>query len=187
MSPRKITGVLILVTFLAHAGLAGAFFGIGKSGNVEVGSPTPEFSGTDLEKNLIQYSAYRGNSVVLLDFWSIYCASCVEEMPHLIEIYNDLKDQGLVVLGINLDSFGTRRVMRFINGLEYTIPYPVIIDKKRNIAMAFNAMVLPTTIVIDAGGKIRMYHVGYKKGDEKEIRKVIESSLQKLKRAEKTK
>jgi peroxiredoxin len=186
MTPKKITGVVTLVMFLACASIAGAFFGIGGGGKgkVEVGSLAPEFSGNDLENKNIEYSAYRGNSVVLLDFWSIYCASCVEEMPKLIEIYNDLKDQGLVMLGINMDSFGTRRVVKFIQGLEYKIPYPVIIDKKRTIATAFNAMVLPTTIVIDSSGQITMYHVGYKSGDEKHIRDAIESSLQKLKRAE---
>lgn len=189
MTPKKVTGVLTLVMFLAQAGIAGAFFGIGGGGKgkIEVGSLAPEFSGVDLNNNSIEYASLKGNNVVLLDFWSIYCASCVEEMPKLIEIYDDLKDQGLVMLGINLDSFGTRRVVKFIQGLEYTIPYPVIIDKKRVIATAFNAMVLPTTIVIDPLGEIKMYHVGYKSGDEKHIREAIESSLQKLKRAERKK
>src|SRR5574341_2173436 len=122
----------------------------------------------------------KGKKVVILDFWSIYCASCIEEMPKLIELYNEYKDKGLLVVGVNLDSFGTHRVVKFMNGMETKINFPVIIDKSRQVATSFNAMVLPTTLLIGADGKIRFYHVGYKQGDEKHLRTVVAYAVKSL-------
>ncbi len=189
MTPRKIVSTVVFVAFLAVCfGQPGqAFFGFGGKGKgkVEEGAKAPDFSGVDLNNNKISFSDLLGKKVVLLDFWSIYCSSCIEEMPRLIEIYNEFKDKGLIVLGINMDSFGMRRVIKFIQGLNYEIPYPIIIDKKREIATAFKAMVLPTNVVIDGTGTIRLYHVGYKKGDEKKIRDVVVKALKTISLAEK--
>jgi len=67
-----------------------------------------------------------GKDVVLLDFWSIYCVSCVQEMPSLVALYEKYKEQGFIVYGVDLDSFSPSRVKRFINGLNFKIPYPVM-------------------------------------------------------------
>ncbi len=159
---------------------AGAFFG--GSGGIKEGDQAPMFTGQTIENQPINYAEMKGKKVVVLDFWSIYCASCIEEMPKLTDIYNEFKDKGLVIIGVNLDSFGTHRVVKFMHGMETKINFPVIIDKTRQVAQSFNAMVLPTTLVIDAAGKIRFYHVGYKQGDEKHLRSVIAQAVKELKR-----
>ena len=87
-----------------------------------------------------------------------------------------------MVVGVNLDSFGTHRVVKFMDGMENKITFPVIIDKTRQVATSFNAMVLPTTLVIDAAGKIRFYHVGYKPGDEKKLRAVVAQAVKEIKK-----
>src|SRR5512145_751502 len=159
---------------------AGAFFGGG--GGIKEGDNAPMFSGQTIDNQQINYSQLKGKKVVVLDFWSIYCASCIEEMPKLTAIYNEFKDKGLVIIGVNLDSFGTHRVVKFMDGMETKINFPVIIDKSRQVATAFNAMVLPTTLVIDASGRIRFYHVGYKQGDEKHIRNIVSQAVKDIKK-----
>jgi len=159
---------------------AAAFFGGG--GGIKEGSDAPMFGGQTIDNQQINYSQMKGKRIVVLDFWSIYCASCIEEMPKLTAIYNEFRDKGLVIIGVNLDSFGTHRVVKFMNGMETKINFPVIIDKNRQVAMAFNAMVLPTTLVIDAAGKIRFYHVGYKQGDEKHLRNIVAEAVKEIKK-----
>ncbi len=171
-----VAGLAMLVV----AWPAGAFFGGG--GGIKEGNNAPMFSGQTIDNQQINYSQLKGKKIVLLDFWSIYCASCIEEMPKLTAIYNEFRDKGLVVIGVNLDSFGTHRVVKFMNGMETKINFPVIIDKNRQVATAFNAMVLPTTLVIDASGKIRFYHVGYKQGDEKHIRNIVAQAVKEIKK-----
>ena len=165
---------------LAAAFPAGAFFSGG--GGIKEGDPAPAFTGQTIENQPIDFSQMKGKKVVMLDFWSIYCASCIEEMPRLVEISNEFKDKGLMVIGVNLDSFGTHRVVKFMQGMETKINFPVIIDKDRKVATAFNAMVLPTTLLIDASGKIRYYHVGYKPGDEKQLRSTVAQAVKEIRK-----
>ena len=157
---------------------AGAFFGGGRG--IKEGADAPMFSGQTIDNQRLDYARLKGKKVVLIDFWSIYCASCIEEMPRLVELHNEFKDKGLVVIGVNLDSFGTHRVVRFMNSMETKINFPVIIDKNRQIAAAFSAMVLPTTIVIDVAGKVRFFHVGYKQGEEKQLRSIIGQAVKEI-------
>ena len=172
--------VMAALAIVLLAGPAGAFFGGG--GGIKEGDLAPMFQGETIADGVIDYAQLKGKKVVVLDFWSIYCASCIEEMPRLIEIYNEFKDKGLVVIGVNLDSFGTHRVVKFMDGMENKINFPVIIDKTRKVATSFSAMVLPTTLVIDASGKIRFYHVGYKQGDEKHLRKVVADAVKEIRK-----
>jgi peroxiredoxin len=165
----------VSLTRPAHALFAGG-------SGIKEGDPAPSFSGLTVDNQKIDFAQFKGKKVVLLDFWSIYCASCIEEMPGLIELHNDFSKMGLQVIGVNLDSFGTHRVVKFMQGMDTKINFPVVIDKTRQIATSFNAMVLPTTLLIDASGKIRFYHVGYKPGDEKKLRGIIAQAVKEIKK-----
>ncbi len=46
--------------------------------------------------------AYRGK-VLLVNCWGIDCGPCVEELPHIDQIYREFKDRGLKVLAVNSD------------------------------------------------------------------------------------
>ena len=175
-SPMMLMWAALAVFMIVQP--AGAFFGGGKG--IKEGDQAPAFSGLTIDNQTIDYAKLKGKNVVVLDFWSIYCASCIEEMPRLNEIYSEFKDKGLLIIGVNLDSFGTHRVVKFMQGMENKIIFPVIIDKNRLVAQSFSAMVLPTTLVIDASGKIRFYHVGYKQGDEKHLRNIVAQAVKEI-------
>lgn len=187
----KVLPLVAALAALLFAVPAFAFFGGGgNAGGAKEGSPAPMWNSEiiwDAGKTVdppvkIDFAQLKGKKVICLDFWSIYCASCIEAMPRLVEIYNDYKDRGFVMVGVNLDSFGTHRVVKFLQGMETKIAFPVIIDKTRTVATSFNAMVLPTSIVIDIKGNIVFYHVGYKAGDEKKLRAVVDKAVKELKK-----
>ncbi len=180
---RRVKPFLFLLAAVSALSLADPAFALfGGNGGVKEGDPAPLFSGLTIDNQKIDYAQLKGKKVVILDFWSIYCASCIEEMPRLVEIHNEFSKKGLVVIGVNLDSFGTHRVVKFMQGMENKITFPVVIDKTRQIATSFNAMVLPTTLLIDASGKVRFYHVGYKPGDERQLRGVVAQALKEIRR-----
>jgi peroxiredoxin len=142
------------------------------------GQPAPVWPAmADMAGEMRSMEPHLGRDVILIDFWSIYCVSCIQEMPSLVDLYEKYKDQGFMLYGIDLDSFSPRRVKKFIDSLNFKIPYPVIIDKKRQIAAAYKVGMLPTTIIIGRDGKVKMFHIGYKPGDEKEFDHLIESLL----------
>ncbi len=173
-STLKIILVLsiLLVSTNSYAQLFG--FGGGATKKVEVGGDAPEFKGVDfLTKKAINFNELKGNKVILLDFWSIYCVSCLQEIPKLIDIYNKYKDRDIFFIGMNLDT-NTRRLKMYLKNPQKVPPYPIVMDKPRTIANAYKVNILPTTIIIGKDGKIKMYHEGYKPGDEDDIDKIID-------------
>ena len=67
----------------------------------------------------------RGN-VVLVDFWSTDCPTCVRDMPELAEFYERFRDSGLVVIGLTPESDAAGQLTSFVDdtaGLAWPIGY----------------------------------------------------------------
>lgn len=137
---------------------------------VTQGDALSPFVATDLQGREVNLASYLGHKVVLLDFWSIYCAPCVAEMPTLIDLHNKYNKMGLEVFGVSLDShFNARRLAKFVEGFEYRIPYPIIHDAGSQIRQMYGVGTLPTTIIVDASGKVQLIHIGFSKEDKRLI------------------
>ena len=117
---------------------------------------------------------YKG-SVVVLSFWATWCGPCKVEMPHLEKIYQELKPQGLVILGINADDAKTTAKVAPL-AASIGITYPTLLDTSTQVVAAYNpAKTLPYTAVIDRTGALVYTHAGYNAGDEVTLReKLIE-------------
>jgi len=172
---RRASIVMLLLALVSLPPSSGGM--LGASEKPEVGDDAPKFIAPLLDGSDFDLGPHIGQKAVLLDFWSIYCVSCVQEMPKLVDIYNRYKDQGFLAVGVDLDSFGTKRVVKFVEGLDFQIPYPIVIDKQRQVATKFGVSVLPTTIVINRQGKVSFYHVGYAPGDEAKIEEKVKEAL----------
>jgi len=68
-----------------------------------VGNKAPDFALQSFGGRNIKLSDYRG-SLVLLDFWEVWCGPCRMSMPHLQELHDKYIDKGLVILGITKDN-----------------------------------------------------------------------------------
>lgn len=151
----------------------------GQNADVKVGMQAPVFASDDLKGNPFDLSDYIGKYVVVLDFWSIYCSTCVEEIPHLLTLQEEYGLEEIVIIGVNMDAYGVPRVHKFLKGFEPRITYPVVIDTlKRDISQKYQVALVPTTIVISKDGVIKMKKVGFKKGDQKELFELIGSLVE---------
>lgn len=52
------------------------------------------------DKTTIRLSDFRGK-LVILDFWGVYCASCIESMPYMQKLQEELKDKIQVLIITN--------------------------------------------------------------------------------------
>jgi peroxiredoxin len=74
-----------------------------KMGNTQVGVSAPNFIATDLMNRTITLNQFKGNKVVLLDFWASWCIPCRENYPHLKLLYDKFNPKGLEIICISVD------------------------------------------------------------------------------------
>ncbi len=151
----------------------------GESVVVEVNSLAPAFAARTLDGSPVRLADLVGTHVVLLEFWSIFCKSCLEEMPHIEELYRRYAADGLAVLSVNTDVFSSERVASFLKKAGISPPYPVVRDPRQEIVQAYNVELLPVTVIVDREGWIRLYQEGYRPGDERAFEAKVRSLLRK--------
>jgi peroxiredoxin len=150
-----ILAVVLAAGVLTLAGCSGS--SNSNNGKLNIDSPAPDFKLTDINGQSVSLSSYQGKNV-LINFWAISCAPCVEEMPYLQAIHNDTSAKGnLVILMINAGEDQTT-VKSFIQTNKYT--FPVLIDKQLDVAEKYYIQYTPTTVLIDKQGLIKFNIVG---------------------------
>ncbi len=131
-----------------------------------------------LTQEEVDLETHLGKQVVLLDFGSIYCSSCMVTVPNLIKLRKRYGEEDLAVFNIYLDIYNPQRVIKFFRGFATDIRLGLVIDEKLAISREYGIDTLPTTIIIDRSGTIQRRIVGYTEEDEKEIDRIIEELVQ---------
>lgn len=65
----------------------------------------------------------------VVEFWATWCGPCKRSIPHLSELYNKHRSQGLVILGISDEALGT--VKPFVQKMSSTMSYVVGTDPEK--------------------------------------------------------
>ena len=95
-------------------------------------------------------SQFKGK-VVLINFFTFFCGPCREEMPHLSQMYQELKGQGFQTLGIGLSSTPDQ-LKQIVTQLN--LAYPVL-EGNDAVSKAYGGVELvPLTFIIDKQGNI---------------------------------
>ena len=99
-------------------------------------------------------------------------------MKYLNQYHQEYQNEGFKVLMINTDSpRSIGKVKSYIKSQNYK--FLVGVDPNKVISKKLNSIVMPTTILINQSGDIVWRHRGYIKGEEIQIKRKIESLLNK--------
>ncbi|WP_406014532.1 TlpA family protein disulfide reductase [Streptomyces sp. NBC_00984] len=131
----------------------------GKDGTLTIDSAhrpaAPDFIGMDTDGRPVRLADYAGKTVVV-NAWASWCGPCRKETPVLVGYHRKMKDQGVVVLGLNRDA-SANAARAFAR--EFDMPYPSILDPggKQLFALPKGLLTtqgLPVTLVVDARGRV---------------------------------
>lgn len=88
--------------------------------------------------------------VVLVNFWATWCPPCRKEMPDLNALYEQFKNQGLVILAISDED--ASKVTPYLK--LHPVSYPILLDPGRKVNDQFHIQGIPKSFVYDRNGKL---------------------------------
>lgn len=115
-----------------------------------LGNPATNFTLSDLAGNTVSLADFKGQPVIL-NFWATWCGPCEAEMPEIDKAYLKHKEEGLVVLAINLAEHPDT-VKSFVD--YYDLAFTILLDRDKAVGKLYGARALPTTYFIDRSGTI---------------------------------
>lgn len=153
------------LSLLAAASLAlAAALSTGAAHAVEAGQPAPDIElqyGGGTQK----LSDMKGK-VVYLDFWASWCVPCRQSFPWMNEMQRKYGPQGLQVVGVNLDA---KRADADQFLAQVPAQFAVAFDAKGDSAKRAGVKGMPTSLLIDAQGKVVMVHQGFREDERAEL------------------
>ena len=139
------------------------------------GPKLPDFALEDLDGNEHRLSAYQGQ-VVLVNFWATWCPPCVEELPSMQRLYEDLEDAPFTILAVDMGE-DTQAIRGFLDKLETEVTFPILVDEAGRIMGAWNIAAFPTSFLIGPDGEVEYALYGGLEWDQPEVVEKIEGLL----------
>ena len=140
---------------------------------VSVGDRAPGFAVTTDSGKRITARDF-GGKVLVLNFWATWCPPCVDEMPSLQAMAQQLAGKGVVVLGVSVDK-NQANYQRFLQ--QAKIDFQTARDPEADISAEYGTFKFPETYVIDSDGRVRQKHIGPRNWLDADLVKSIESLL----------
>ena len=135
--------------------------------------PAPEIYLKNINGQWFKLSENKGK-IVVVTFWAAWSSESQQQVRDLNNLYNQYKDQNVIVVGISTDEGEAERINNFVrsNGLEY----PILIADT-GVKSAYGGIgKLPSTFIIDQNGNIFKEYFGYRGSHllELDIKKLLQ-------------
>jgi thiol-disulfide isomerase/thioredoxin len=123
----------------------------------------PDFTLERLDRGgMLTLSELRGKAIAV-NFWASWCAPCKEESPFLERMWQENRDRGLVIVGVDVQDFRSdaRSFAR-----QYGLSYPLVYDGPGTTGDHYGLTGLPETFMLDREGHVVEAFVGGIASDE---------------------
>ena len=138
------------------------------------GQPLADFTLPDMNGEPVQLAALRGR-VVFINVWTTWCPPCIEEMPTIQRLYEELHPKGLEVLAINMDALGRQTVGPFLDKRRLT--FPILLDPESQTERLYHTAGIPESFIVDKAGLLVEKIVGPRDWAHPEILALFERLL----------
>lgn len=153
LSIQKIAAIIcLLIVFSLDAAETKIPFGIR---HYDIGM-APNFKLDDIDGEPFELNDTRGHWV-FLHFWASWCGPCREEMPTIKHLANTFTQQQLQIVMVNTAE-DEDTIFSFLGGIGIE---PVsLMDADGLVTEIWKPRGLPTTFLIDPGGRVRYQAIG---------------------------
>ncbi|MCI0668383.1 MAG: redoxin domain-containing protein [Methylococcaceae bacterium] len=115
--------------------------------------PLPDYRarllGSDRE---VDIAGLRGQAI-LINTWATWCPPCREEMPDFETIHQRYRDQGLAVVGVNIDEGqADEAVANYVQGMG--LSFAIWRDPQNRFSKRFRSLGVPETFLANQSGMI---------------------------------
>jgi peroxiredoxin len=140
---------------------------------VQAGDSAPDFKITADNGKVITRTDF-GGKLLVLNFWATWCPPCVQEIPSLDQMQQQLKDKGVVVLAVSVD----RNEQSYKDFLKRVpVSFTTARDPEANISSEYGTYKYPETYVIDSKGKVVAKYINFQHWTSPDILKTLETHL----------
>ncbi len=127
--------------------------------------------------------------VTLVNYWGTWCPPCVEEFPHLVDLWDRYRGQDDFLLVSVSSTFDSREDVPAVRAnteqflKRYGASLPTYIDadgaSRQVLAdlLGERGFAYPTTVLLDRAGSIRAVWLGYQRGYEGQMEKLVSKLL----------
>ena len=120
-----------------------------------VGKAAPDFTVQDDERK-VTLSQFRGR-VLVLNFWATWCPPCVEELPSMIEMQGRMREKGITVLAVSIDT-DPDSYHHFLQ--QHEVNLLTVRDPRQKSSALYGTFGWPETYIIDRYGVVRRKLIG---------------------------
>ncbi|MBT8373411.1 MAG: TlpA family protein disulfide reductase [Deltaproteobacteria bacterium] len=149
--------ILLIFLFIVGAGIIvllqtkDSYLNISGKPRLAKGVPAPDFTLPDIIGKMVSLTDYKGK-VVFLNIWATWCPPCVEEMPSMEKLQQELKDENFKILAVSVDVSGAKAVIPFVK--KHKLSFSILTDTKGAIKSLYQTTRVPESFIIDKNGII---------------------------------
>ncbi len=146
--------------------------------NLSAMQKMPEFKLKDLNGNEVSNAIFAENELNLIKIWGTFCGPCIDEIPDLQALYQEMKGQGVNVIGVVSDGMGNESLAQQISKQQGAQYISIIPDQKFIDDFVSRTDVVPVSIMVNSQGE-RVGEVIVGSRSQQEYRELIEATLKK--------
>jgi len=168
------TGILLVTAFFVLPSLLEASFTKTES------TTFPPFRLETLDGVGFSSTTFAGK-VVVLDFWATWCGPCIQAFPEYQRLHEKYRDNPEIAFyAVNTSWRNDTREMAQQFMRERGFTFPAVYDSLSRASTLLNIRSIPTTLVFDRKGVLRLRHTGSSAGTGRFFRTISETIEQLL-------